>query len=116
VNCLHGAPLAHKLPKLGFAPPSIADLTVAELLQPIRWVQWRLFAEKLLMFVLKQKLAGKTAPATDKANYTAELCRREARFTTVRLRCRDREAGQIHTGQHIPILPPEVLTQRRPDF
>jgi hypothetical protein len=31
-------------------------------------VQWRLFAEKFLMFVLKQKLAGKTSPATDKGN------------------------------------------------
>ena len=63
------------------------------------------------MFVLKQKLAGKTAPATDKANTLLNYA-----GVTVRLRCRDRESGQIHARQHIPILPPEVLKQRRPDF
>jgi hypothetical protein len=75
--------------------------------------------DNVLMFLLKQKLAGKTVAgygAAAKGNTLLNYAGVKPDLLPFVCDAAIAKQGKFMPGSHIPILPPEVLTQRRPDF
>jgi hypothetical protein len=75
--------------------------------------------DNVLMFLLKQKLAGKTVAgygAAAKGNTLLNYAGAKPDLLPFVCDAAIAKQGKFMPGSHIPILPPEVLTQRRPDF
>jgi hypothetical protein len=75
--------------------------------------------DNVLMFLLKQKLVGKTVAgygAAAKGNTLLNYAGVKPDLLPFVCDAAIAKQGKFMPGSHIPILPPEVLTQRRPDF